>query len=128
MPHTFGCPIYLAAPCMFECHLYIWTPPYVLMPHVWMPPYFWTPHMFGCPHCMFGHPPYVLMPPLYVWTPCMFGHPHMFGCPHMFGDPTYVLMPPICLDDKACFLSVVCSTADVWRPPTYVWTPPCMFG
>ena len=53
----------------------------------------------GCPY-MFGHPPYVCMPPV-----CF---AHMFGHPHMFAPP--------CLD------------APVSLGVPYVWTPLCMVG
>ena len=85
--------ICLDAPCVFGYPLYVWTPPYAQM-HL----YVWRlPHMFGCP----------------IW----------YDTPNMFGHPPYVWMSPVCLDDKACFLCVVCSTA-LFR----CWIPPHMFG
>ena len=76
---------------------------------------------------MFGHHPYVWMPPvclettiildtpIYLDAPCMPGCPHMFGCthcifgcPHVFGCPHRFGHPLVCLD-----------------APMYVWK---MFG
>ena len=114
----------------------------------------YTPCMFGCPH-MFGHPPYVWMPPVptkhkesmlcqtkgvsicpHTFVhPCMFGCPHMFGhphifvCPHMFGCSLYIHNTKHALSDLG----------GVHMPPIhlyttlYVWIPhmfryPQMYG
>ena len=87
---------------------------------VYAPRYIWTPPLFGClPECldttMFVYL-YVLGTPnvwtslIYLDAPCMFEQPHRFGC------------LPVFLDDKACLLCVVWSTA-LFRG----WTPH-MFG
>ena len=44
------------------------------------------------PTCMFGHPPYVWIPPICLDTTHMFGCPHMVGYLHMSGHPSYVWM------------------------------------
>ena len=123
VPCMFGCLPYVWMPtCMFGCPLYVWTTPICLAsPYMFGCPHmFGHLHMFGCP-CMLGHP--------HIWTPNMFGWPHVWIPQYDWRSPIYVWMPPICLDapcldtinmfghphvcldDKACFLCVVCSIA-----------------
>ena len=119
-PHMFGHPPYVCMP-----PICLDTPAYVLIspvcldiPYVWMAhilrmcPY--APNTFVHPH-MFGHPPYVWMPPvhtqhkesMFCQTEGVSIYPHIFGCPNMFGCPLFVWMHPLY----------------VWMAP-YVWMPP----
>ena len=94
MPHMFVHPHMFGSPCMFGPLLYGWMPPICLE----------TSHMFGSPH-IFVHPPYVWMT-LYVLDTS-----YIFGCPPYVWMPICLDTPCVCLDDKACFLCVVCNTA-----------------
>ena len=90
------------------------------------------PHTFVNPH-MFGHPPYVWMPPVHTQYKesihfrlrgCLYAPIHLYAlC--MFKCLPICLDAPICLDSPHMFGYSICSdvTLYVWMPP-YVWTPP----
>ena len=135
----YTCPLYVWMPP------YGWTPPYVWIPHVehiplyvWIPPHVWTSaYVWTLPICL--DPPVCLekLDTPCVWTPPMFGDPHAWIPPYvwihsyvwMLLDTQYIWMkpcldiPPVCLDDKACFLCVVCLDA-----PNIFRHLPCMLG
>ena len=100
MPHTFGCPICLMAPCMFECPICVDTLVCLDAPYIWM-----LPICLDTPVCLDG--PYVWTPPVCldnVWIPpihtqhkkaCFvtirgFHMPPTFGCPICLDGPRYV--------------------------------------
>ena len=97
----FGCP-----PVCLITPMCKWTPPYVCMPlYVWTPPYVWmSPVCLDTPIC--------LVASIYLVTPTCLDAPYVWT--------------PICLDDKVCFLCIVCSTALCLDAPIYYDTP--MFG
>ena len=104
----FGHPVIcLDVPCMFVCPICLYTHMFGQTPICVDPQYVWTPHMFRCL-------PYVWRPPCLDAPICLDtpGHPHMFGCFICLDTPMFG-HPPVCLDDKACFLCIVCSTGDI---------------
>ena len=97
------CPIHLYAP-------YVWMPLVCMDAPIWLdaPIVCLDAQYVWMAACMFGCPPYVLMPS-YVWMPLYVLDPHMFGCPplcwipHMFVWLLYVWTPTICLDVPPTF-------------------------
>ena len=125
MPNTFGCP------------LYIWMPPYVLMPLMSG----WSPVCFDAPICL---PVCLDAPfgcPLYIHNTKKACFVRLRGCPyapwhldahicldappvylnaHMFGWPLYVWIPPVCLDAPHMCSSIwICKLAHL--PMTQFW-------
>ena len=120
MTCMFGCPHMFGHPHMFGCP-HVGHPLYVrTSPYVWMLSCLDAPYIFRHP----GHPHICLDVPICVDTPicldiplCVWMTKHVFFVlcvwmpPYVWMPPICLDIPPVCLDDKACFLCFVCSTA-----------------